>query len=125
MTKQSKAKKLDNLGKGTVTPVQIAFLVNQFLFDNSYTEACFVFRTKASSLFSTSPIQEESLRWVDTKIQRDVSVDINKKRIIVTPILRLVFCMLPLVATSEFYEVKNKVKNKVVREVMHRFCQGT
>ncbi|KAM5580583.1 nuclear pore complex protein NUP205-like [Rosa sericea] len=85
MAKQSKAKKSENLGKGTVTPLQIAFLVNQFLFYNSYTEACFVFRTEASSLFSTSPIQE---------IQRDVSVDINKKRIIVTPILRLVFCLL-------------------------------
>ncbi|XP_024191333.1 uncharacterized protein LOC112195198 [Rosa chinensis] len=58
MAKQSKAKKSETLGKGTVTPVQIAFLVDQYLSDNSYSEARSVFRTEASSLFSKSPIRE-------------------------------------------------------------------
>ncbi|KAK9947570.1 hypothetical protein M0R45_003188 [Rubus argutus] len=55
-----------------------------------------------------------SLRWVDTKNQRDISVDVNKQRMIVTPILRLVFSLLSLVDTSEFYEVKNKVVREVI-----------
>ncbi|KAK9920500.1 hypothetical protein M0R45_029055 [Rubus argutus] len=58
MAKQSRAKKSENLGKGTVTPVQIAFLVDQYLSDNNYTGARSVFRTEASSLFSKSPIRE-------------------------------------------------------------------
>ncbi|KAL6146117.1 hypothetical protein ACLB2K_056800 [Fragaria x ananassa] len=57
MTKP-KAKKPENLGKGTVTPVQIAFLVDQYLSDNSYSESRSVFRTEASTLFSKSPIRE-------------------------------------------------------------------
>ncbi|KAL6226355.1 hypothetical protein ACLB2K_000317 [Fragaria x ananassa] len=55
-----------------------------------------------------------SLRRVDTRNQRDVSGDINKQRMIVTPILRLVFSLLSLVDTSEFYEVKNKVVREVI-----------
>ncbi|XP_050365168.1 nuclear pore complex protein NUP205 isoform X2 [Argentina anserina] len=55
-----------------------------------------------------------SLRWVDTKNQRDVSVDMKKQRMIVTPILRLVVSLLSLVHTSEFYEVKNKVVREVI-----------
>ncbi|XP_024182296.1 nuclear pore complex protein NUP205 isoform X2 [Rosa chinensis] len=58
-----------------------------------------------------------SLRWIDTKNQRNVSVDINKQRMIVTPILRLVFSLLSLVDTSEFYEVKNKVVREVIEFV--------
>ncbi|XP_050380778.1 uncharacterized protein LOC126798005 isoform X2 [Argentina anserina] len=57
MTKP-KAKKPENLGKGTVTPVQIAFLVDQYLSDNSYTQSRSLFRTEASSLFSKSPLRE-------------------------------------------------------------------
>lgn len=34
-------------------------------------------------------------------------MDINKQRMIVTPILRLVFSLLSLVDTSEFYEVSH------------------
>ncbi|KAM3012969.1 hypothetical protein FF2_025890 [Malus domestica] len=60
-----------------------------------------------------------SLRWVDTKHQRDVPVDIKKQRMIITPILRLVFSLLSLVDTSEFFEVKNKI----VREVLD-FVKG-
>lgn len=46
-----------------------------------------------------------SLRWVGTKHQRDVPVDIKKQRMVITPILRLVFSLLSLVDTSEFFEV--------------------
>ncbi|XP_009364040.2 nuclear pore complex protein NUP205 [Pyrus x bretschneideri] len=55
-----------------------------------------------------------SLRWVDTKHQRDVPVDVKKQRMIITPILRLVFSLLSLVDTSEFFEVKNKIVREVI-----------
>ncbi|XP_016651919.1 PREDICTED: nuclear pore complex protein NUP205 [Prunus mume] len=55
-----------------------------------------------------------SLRWVGTKHQRDVPVDIKKQRMVITPILRLVFSLLSLVDTSEFFEVKNKIVREVI-----------
>ncbi|TQE05578.1 hypothetical protein C1H46_008825 [Malus baccata] len=58
MGKQSKGKKSENLGKGKVTPVQIAFIVDRYLCDNNYSETRSVFRTEASSLIAKSPIRE-------------------------------------------------------------------
>ncbi|XP_057983295.1 uncharacterized protein LOC131168105 [Malania oleifera] len=58
MGKQTKAKKQENLGKGKVTPVQIAFLVDRYLSDNNYSQTRSLFRTEASSLISRSPVQE-------------------------------------------------------------------
>ncbi|EOY31051.1 Uncharacterized protein TCM_038072 isoform 1 [Theobroma cacao] len=55
-----------------------------------------------------------SLRRVDTKLRRDVAVDIDKQRMIVTPMLRLVFSLTLLVDTSEFFEVKNKIVREVI-----------
>ncbi|KAH1131571.1 hypothetical protein J1N35_002949 [Gossypium stocksii] len=54
-----------------------------------------------------------SLR-VETKLRRDVAVDIDKQRMIVTPVLRLVFSLTSLVDTSEFFEVKNKIVREVI-----------
>ncbi|KAM2983824.1 hypothetical protein FF2_009698 [Malus domestica] len=58
MGKQSKGKKSENLGKGKVTPVQIAFIVDRYLCDNNYSETRSLFRTEASSLIAKSPIRE-------------------------------------------------------------------
>lgn len=55
-----------------------------------------------------------SLRRVDKKLRRDVAVDIDKLRMIVTPVLRLVFSLTSLVDTSEFFEVKNKIVREVI-----------
>ncbi|GLT26191.1 hypothetical protein SLA2020_012740 [Shorea laevis] len=54
------------------------------------------------------------LRRVDTKLRRDVAVDIDKQRMIVAPILRLVFSLTSLVETSEFFEMKNKIVREVI-----------
>ncbi|MBA0547915.1 hypothetical protein Golob_019046 [Gossypium lobatum] len=54
-----------------------------------------------------------SLR-VETKLRRDVAVDVDKQRMIVTPVLRLVFSLTSLVDTSEFFEVKNKIVREVI-----------
>ncbi|CAB4284643.1 unnamed protein product [Prunus armeniaca] len=58
MGKQTKAKKSETLGKGKVTPVQIAFIVDRYLCDNNYSETRSVFRNEASSLIAKSPIRE-------------------------------------------------------------------
>ncbi|XVE54418.1 hypothetical protein DITRI_Ditri03aG0079600 [Diplodiscus trichospermus] len=55
-----------------------------------------------------------SLRRVDKNLRRDVAVDIDKQRMIVTPMLRLVFSLTSLIDTSEFFEVKNKIVREVI-----------
>ncbi|XP_037492535.1 uncharacterized protein LOC105646662 [Jatropha curcas] len=58
MGKQTKAKTTQSFGKGKVTPMQIAFIVDRYLSDNNFSETRSVFRTEASSLISKSPVQE-------------------------------------------------------------------
>ncbi|KAH6829587.1 hypothetical protein C2S53_012500 [Perilla frutescens var. hirtella] len=58
MGKQSKSKKQELVGKGKVTPVQIAFIVDRYLSDNSYVQTRTSFRSEASHLIAKSPVQE-------------------------------------------------------------------
>ncbi|XP_072974768.1 uncharacterized protein [Typha angustifolia] len=58
MAKQNKPKKPENLGKGKVTPVQVAFIVDRYLADNNYTNALTAFRAEASDLFSKTKGKE-------------------------------------------------------------------
>ena len=46
------------MGKGKVTPVQVAFIVDRYLADNNYSETRSAFRTEASSLIAKSSLQE-------------------------------------------------------------------
>ncbi|XAR66900.1 hypothetical protein NMG60_11013275 [Bertholletia excelsa] len=55
-----------------------------------------------------------SLRKVAAKFVRDSSVDVDKRRMIIASILRLVFSLTSLVDSSDFYEVKNKVVREVI-----------
>ncbi|KAG6723921.1 hypothetical protein I3842_03G232400 [Carya illinoinensis] len=55
-----------------------------------------------------------SLRWVDMKFQRQLALDFDKQRMIITPMLRLVFSITSLVDTSDFFEVKNKIVRDVI-----------
>ncbi|XP_048227687.1 nuclear pore complex protein NUP205 isoform X2 [Ricinus communis] len=55
-----------------------------------------------------------SKRRLDSKLRRDVAVDIDKQRMIVTPMLRLVFSLTSLVDTSDIFEVKNKIVREVI-----------
>ncbi|KAE8687445.1 NUP205 protein [Hibiscus syriacus] len=57
---------------------------------------------------------QRSLRRVDVKPRRDVLVDIDKQRMIVTSMLRLVFSLTSLVDSSEFFEAKNKIVREVI-----------
>ncbi|KAG8647713.1 hypothetical protein MANES_09G100200v8 [Manihot esculenta] len=58
MGKQNKSKTNQSLGKGKVTPMQVAFIVDRYLYDNNFSETRSVFRNEASSLISKSPVQE-------------------------------------------------------------------
>ncbi|KAM3690192.1 hypothetical protein ACJW31_09G104200 [Castanea mollissima] len=58
MGNRSRAKKAESFGKGKVTPLQVAFIVDRYLCDNNYSQTRSSFRTEASSLISTSPVQE-------------------------------------------------------------------
>ncbi|EOY07329.1 DNA double-strand break repair rad50 ATPase, putative isoform 1 [Theobroma cacao] len=59
MGKQGRSKaKPENLGKGKVTPVQVAFIVDRYLSDNNYPGTRSVFRNEASALISKSPVRE-------------------------------------------------------------------
>ncbi|KAB2623814.1 hypothetical protein D8674_041480 [Pyrus ussuriensis x Pyrus communis] len=60
MGKPSKGKKSEKLGKGKVTPVQIAFIVDQYLCDNNYLVTHSLFRTEALSFIAKLPIREAS-----------------------------------------------------------------
>ncbi|XP_035542991.1 nuclear pore complex protein NUP205 isoform X2 [Juglans regia] len=55
-----------------------------------------------------------SLRRVDMKFQRHLALDFDKHRMIITPMLRLVFSITSLVDTSDFFEVKNKIVRDVI-----------
>ncbi|XP_009626216.1 cell wall protein RBR3-like isoform X1 [Nicotiana tomentosiformis] len=58
MAKQSKSRRAEIIGKGKVTPVQIAFIVDRYLSDNHFSETRSTFRSEASHLLSKSPIHE-------------------------------------------------------------------
>ncbi|MFS8013878.1 hypothetical protein Hanom_Chr15g01338171 [Helianthus anomalus] len=59
MGKQTRSRKSDNvIGKGKVTPVQVAFIVDRYLSDNNFVRTRSTFRTEASHLISKSPVNE-------------------------------------------------------------------
>lgn len=45
------------------------------------------------------------MRLLDPKFRKDVAFDVDKQRMIITPILRLVCSLTSLIDTSEFLEV--------------------
>ena len=55
-----RSRKSENMtiGKGKVTAVQIAFIVDRYLSDNNYAQTRSTFRSEASNLISKSSVQE-------------------------------------------------------------------
>ncbi|CAH8392630.1 unnamed protein product [Eruca vesicaria subsp. sativa] len=58
MARSNKSKSGERIGKGKVTPVQVAFLVDRYLCDNRFLETRSIFRSEASSLISKSPLRQ-------------------------------------------------------------------
>ncbi|KAF7814524.1 nuclear pore complex protein NUP205 [Senna tora] len=53
-------------------------------------------------------------RGAETRLRRDMAVDVDRQRTVVTPVLRLVFSLTSLVDASNFLEVKNKIVREVI-----------
>ncbi|KAL3753600.1 hypothetical protein ACJRO7_000930 [Eucalyptus globulus] len=72
-------KKPDNVGKGKVTPVQIAFIVDRYLHDNGYHQSRSAFRAEASSL-AKSPLHEapKGLLSLDAMLNEYISLKEQK-----------------------------------------------
>ncbi|WCJ29645.1 Nuclear pore complex protein NUP205 [Euphorbia peplus] len=106
---------LDGLQRGCTIEAELALLLRishkygksgaQVLFSMGALE--FVASCKAANF-------QGSLRRLDPKLRRDVAVDIDKQRMIITPILRLVFSLTSLIDTSDFFEVKKKIVREVI-----------
>ncbi|KAA0044138.1 hypothetical protein IC582_009574 [Cucumis melo] len=84
MGKQTKARKSDNAAKGirNVTPIQVAFIVDRYLSDNSYVETRSVFRVEASSLIAKSPIQEAPKSLLSLEAMLDEYISLKEQKVI-------------------------------------------
>ncbi|XP_030537208.1 uncharacterized protein LOC115745767 isoform X2 [Rhodamnia argentea] len=73
-------KKPDNVGKGKVTPVQIAFIVDRYLHDHGYKQSRSAFRAEASSLIAKSPLHEapKGLLSLDAMLNEYISLKEQK-----------------------------------------------
>ncbi|GMJ03167.1 hypothetical protein like AT2G37960 [Hibiscus trionum] len=83
MGKQSRSKKPENLGKGKVTPVQVAFIVDRYLSDNNYSETRSTFRNEASSLISKSPVREAPKSLLSLGAMLDEYICLKEQKVLV------------------------------------------
>ncbi|KAB2046683.1 hypothetical protein ES319_D01G252400v1 [Gossypium barbadense] len=82
MAKQSRSKKPEKLGKGKVTPVQVAFIVDRYLSDNNFSETRSVFRSEASSLISKSPVREAPKSLLSLGAMLNEYISLKEQKII-------------------------------------------
>ncbi|KAK9115667.1 hypothetical protein Sjap_014614 [Stephania japonica] len=70
-------------GKGKVTPVQVAFIVDRYLCDNNFTETRSVFRTEASAVISKTNLQEAPKSLLSLGAILDEYIILKEQRVIV------------------------------------------
>ncbi|KAE9455540.1 hypothetical protein C3L33_12527, partial [Rhododendron williamsianum] len=78
----SKSRKQESYGKGKVTPVQIAFIVDRYLSDNNYSQSRSTFRNEASHLISKSPVQEAPKSLLSLSDILDEYIDLKEQKVI-------------------------------------------
>ncbi|GMI69736.1 hypothetical protein like AT2G37960 [Hibiscus trionum] len=83
MGRQSRSKKPENLGKGKVTPVQVAFIVDRYLSDNNYSQTRSSFRNEASSLISKSPVREAPKSLLSLGAMLDEYICLKEQKVLV------------------------------------------
>ncbi|CAA2993892.1 Hypothetical predicted protein [Olea europaea subsp. europaea] len=81
MRKQTKSRKAENIGKGKVTPVQIAFIVDRYLSDNNYPHTRSAFRSEASNLISKSPVREAPKSLLSLGAILDEYIRLKEKKV--------------------------------------------
>ncbi|EPS72676.1 hypothetical protein M569_02084 [Genlisea aurea] len=81
MGKQGRSKKPQVVGKGKVTPVQIAFIVDRYLSDSGYAQTRSAFRSEASDLISKSPVQEAPKTLLSLGAILDEYITLKEKKV--------------------------------------------
>ncbi|XP_034694526.1 uncharacterized protein LOC117920932 isoform X2 [Vitis riparia] len=81
MGKPTKPRKPENLGKGKVTPVQVAFIVDRYLSDNSYFQTRSTFRNEASNLISKSSVQEAPKSLLSLGAMLDEYISLKEQKV--------------------------------------------
>ncbi|WOL16524.1 hypothetical protein Cni_G25311 [Canna indica] len=77
-----KAKKPENLGKGKVTPIQIAFIVDRYLADNHFTATLAAFRSEASELFAKTKAKEVPKGLLGLGEMLDEYISLKEQRLV-------------------------------------------
>ncbi|KAI3497791.1 hypothetical protein L1887_33335 [Cichorium endivia] len=74
MGKQTRSKKsVSAIGKGKVTPVQVAFIIDRY--DNKFVRTRSAFRSEASHLIPKSLVNEENMEFRSTLYHHTLSLD--------------------------------------------------
>ncbi|KAH7572401.1 hypothetical protein JRO89_XS04G0250200 [Xanthoceras sorbifolium] len=106
---------LDSLQRATTLEAELALLLRiSHKYGKSGAQVLFSMGALEHIASSRAVNWQGSLRRVDTKLRRDVAKDFDRHRMIITPMLRLVFSQTSLVDTSDFFEVKNKIVREVI-----------
>ncbi|CAN8316978.1 unnamed protein product [Cochlearia groenlandica] len=83
MVKSNKSSKSnDRIGKGKVTPMQVAYLVDRYLCDNRFLETRSIFRSEASSLFSKSPVREAPCSLIPLDDILNEYISLKEKKVV-------------------------------------------
>lgn len=74
--------KAENIGKGKVTPIQVAFIVDRYLSDNDFSETRSTFCSEASHILSNLPVKEvinsRTYIWIHFRISNVLMYYLNK-----------------------------------------------
>ncbi|XP_055807128.1 uncharacterized protein LOC129875915 isoform X2 [Solanum dulcamara] len=81
MGKQTKPRRGENIGKGKVTPVQVAFIVDRYLSDNHFTETQSTFRSEASHILSKLPINEAPQSLLSLGAMLDEYISLKEQKV--------------------------------------------
>ncbi|KAJ4979159.1 hypothetical protein NE237_009939 [Protea cynaroides] len=81
MGKPIKTKRPEILGKGKVTAVQIAFIVDRYLSDNNYIQTRSNFRTEASTLISKTHIREAPKSLLSLSAILDEYISLKEQKV--------------------------------------------
>ncbi|XP_060206233.1 cell wall protein RBR3-like [Lycium barbarum] len=71
----------NKIGKGKVTAVQIGFIVDRYLSDNSFTETRTTFRSEASHLLAKSPVNEAPRSLLSLGDMLDEYVSLKEQKV--------------------------------------------
>ncbi|KAK4852857.1 hypothetical protein QYF36_000212 [Acer negundo] len=106
---------LDSLQRATTLEAELALLLRiSHKYGKSGAQVLFSMGALEHIASSRAVNWQGSFRRVDTKLRRDVAKDFDRHRMIITPMLRLVFSLTSLVDSSDFFEVKNKIVREVI-----------